>query len=160
MDSETLMDAAMVYSVSIDNTWSFIFTMIFAAVGFLATLRQVFSDDHRSQGRYKVLVRVVQVGMLIFVINGIVALGELFYRLNTVMAAIQEKTVGEGPALVRAFEPYVFKPQWMLDACPPDFMAYCDHNLPISLLVFAPAAVIVILLMPMIAGFHGRSSNA
>ena len=134
--------------------------MIFAAVGFLATLRLVFSEDHRSQGRYRVLVRVVQVGMLVFVVNGIIALGELFFRLNTVMANIQAKAVGESADLVRAFQPYVFKPQWMLDACPPEYMAYCDHHLPISLLVFAPAAVIVILLMPMIAGFHGRSSSS
>lgn len=161
MDLDALGHAQYVFSVGMDNAWSFIFTMIFAAVGFLATLRQVFSEDHRSQARYKVLVRVVQIAMFVFVINGIITLSDLAWRLNLVMSAIQEKAVaaGDSAALVSAFQPYVFKPQWLLDSCPPDLLQYCDHNLPISLLVFAPASIIVILLMPMIAGFHPKSKS-
>ena len=161
MDLESLIDAQHVFSVGMDNAWSFIFTMIFAAVGFLATLRQVFSDDHRSQFRYKVLVRVVQIAMLVFVVNGIIALSDLFKRVNAIMAAIQEKAREEGAnqALIESFQPYIFDVSEFAKMCPPDLQAYCDLQVPISLLVFTPASIIVILLMPMIAGFHRASKT-
>ena len=161
MDLESLVDAQHVFSVGMDNAWSFIFTMIFAAVGFLATLRQVFSEDHRSQARYKTLVRVVQIFMLVFVVNGIITLGDLSWRLNAVMASIQDKAIssGEKELLISAFQPYIFKPDWLLSACPAEYAKYCDHYFPISLIVFAPASIILILVLPMIAGFHPKAKS-
>ncbi|MEM9725333.1 MAG: hypothetical protein AAF909_07715 [Pseudomonadota bacterium] len=153
MDLQSLVEAALVYATSIDHTWSFIFTVIFAAVGFLATLRQVFSAEHRASPRYRRLILWVQMGMLVFMANGVWALKDLFDRHNAVLTAIQARATaaGEDPALVAAFQPYAVRPDWLQD-CPADPAFLCDLNLPLSVLIFAVGALVLLLLMPLIAG--------
>lgn len=153
MELESLMDAALVYGTGIDSTWSFVFTVTLATVGFLATLRQVFSAEHRRETRYRVLILWVQIGLFAFLVNGFFALKNLFERQNAVLTVIQERAraAGESPELVAAFTPYAVRPDW-LENCPADPAILCELNLPISLLAFVAGAFVLILLMPMIAG--------
>ena len=153
MDLESLMSAALVYGTSIDHTWSFVFTVIFAAVGFLVTMRQVFSPEHRSQRSYRRLVFWVQLGMFVFLANGAVALRDLFVRHNAILSTIQERAraSGEDPALIDAFAPYAIMPEW-LENCPADPPILCELNQPISVVIFVIGAIALVLLMPLIAG--------
>lgn len=161
MEIEALMDAALVYGTGLGDTWSFLFTVILAAVGFLATLRQVFTSDHRSERRYRRLVFIVQVGLGAFMINGFVSLYDLFQRHNAVLAEIQARVraAGESEALVLAFQPYAAMPEWLRE-CPADPPILCDLNLPISLIAYVVGGLLLLLLMPMIAGRERRRAEA
>lgn len=160
MDTQELMIGLQVYTISLDNMWNFMFTVALAAVGFLATLRQVFDVEDRERRGYWGTVRTVQIGLAVFLSYGFFNMQALYSRLNQVLLALQEdaRLGGEPEGLLNAFRPYALDPDLLREGCGAlnDTQCFLQSQSP-SLYGFGVASLFILMILPWIAGAHRRS---